>query len=178
MESINGHSAACCNVPPIISEGYEMKGKYETIGDLKTCKLKSQRACISPAKFLLADSPSDITGPASSTNAILVIYDIFGYFPQTIQGADILATSDKQHSYQVFMPDFFEGEPCNIAWYPPVTEDQQKNLYAWFSTRGPNIAVTRIPKLLEDIESVYGKKTWAALGVSCRNPYIVVCCRS
>jgi hypothetical protein len=46
-----------------------------------------------------------------------VAYDIWGYSPQVIQGADILATSDKDHQYQVFMPDFFDGEPCNRAWY-------------------------------------------------------------
>lgn len=33
----HGHSAACCSIPPIVSEGYEAKGKYETIGGLKTC---------------------------------------------------------------------------------------------------------------------------------------------
>lgn len=59
---------------------------------------------------------SDVTGPESAKTSILVIYDIFGYFPQTIQGADILSTSDKGHQYQVFMPDFFEGNPCDIAW--------------------------------------------------------------
>ena len=36
--AMHGHSAACCNIPPIISKGYEPKGKYETIGGLKTCK--------------------------------------------------------------------------------------------------------------------------------------------
>jgi hypothetical protein len=49
-----------------------------------------------------------------------VIYDIFGYFPQTIQGADILAFSDKDNEYQVFMPDFFEGESADIAWSVPL----------------------------------------------------------
>jgi len=57
---------------------------------------------------------TDVTGPASAKKAILVIYDIFGFFPQTIQGADILAAAGE---YQVFMPDFFEGEPADIAWY-------------------------------------------------------------
>jgi hypothetical protein len=39
MESINGHNVACCNVPPVVTEGgMELKGKYETIGDIKTCK--------------------------------------------------------------------------------------------------------------------------------------------
>ncbi len=58
---------------------------------------------------------TDVTGPESAKLAILVIYDIFGYFPQTIQGADILSTSDEAHQYQVFMPDFFEGNSCDIA---------------------------------------------------------------
>ena len=35
----HGHSAACCSIPPIISKGYEAKGKYETLGGTKTCKL-------------------------------------------------------------------------------------------------------------------------------------------
>jgi dienelactone hydrolase len=56
---------------------------------------------------------ADVTGAATAEKAILVIYDIFGFFPQTIQGADILAASG---GYQVFMPDFFEGQPADIAW--------------------------------------------------------------
>jgi hypothetical protein len=44
-----------------------------------------------------------------------MIYDIFGYFDQTIQGADILATSSDQ-KYKVFIPDWFKGEPCPIEW--------------------------------------------------------------
>jgi hypothetical protein len=33
----HGHSEACCNIPPIVAEGYEPKGKYETINGIKTC---------------------------------------------------------------------------------------------------------------------------------------------
>jgi hypothetical protein len=40
------------------------------------------------------------------------VFDIFGYFDQTIQGTDILATSDEHHKYKVFMPDWFKGNPC------------------------------------------------------------------
>ena len=69
-----------------------------------------------PYLFVALTSELDVTGPASAKTAILVIYDIFGFFPQTLQGADILANSDKNHTYQVFMPDFFEGEPADIAW--------------------------------------------------------------
>ena len=52
----------------------------------------------------------DVTGPPSAKNAILVVYDIFGFSDQMLQGADILALSDtKNGPYRVLVPDFFEG---------------------------------------------------------------------
>jgi hypothetical protein len=122
-QAMHGHSAACCSIPPIVSKGYEPKGKYETIGGLKTCKF-----CTIPSQLPRNRPPAsctfncleldciDVTGPANATKAILYIYDIFGYFPQSIQGADILSTSDKDNQYQVFMPDWFEGNPADISW--------------------------------------------------------------
>jgi hypothetical protein len=47
--------------------------------------------------------------------------DIFGFFPQSVQGADILSTSDKDHQYQVFMPDFFDGKACDISMLVNLT---------------------------------------------------------
>jgi hypothetical protein len=57
---------------------------------------------------------ADVTGPDDATKAIVVVYDIFGYFDQTIQGADILAYSDHHQKYKIYMPDWFEGKPCPI----------------------------------------------------------------
>lgn len=37
MEGIDGHSAACCNIPPVISKDYARKEKYETVAGLKKC---------------------------------------------------------------------------------------------------------------------------------------------
>lgn len=37
MPASHGHSAACCNIPPIVSKGYQPKGSYEEIGGYKTC---------------------------------------------------------------------------------------------------------------------------------------------
>jgi len=37
MPATAHHSAACCNVPPVVVKGYEEKGSYETVGGLKTC---------------------------------------------------------------------------------------------------------------------------------------------
>lgn len=36
MKATGGHSAACCNIPPIVSSGYQKKGNYQTLGDRKT----------------------------------------------------------------------------------------------------------------------------------------------
>lgn len=59
---------------------------------------------------------TDVTGPEDADKGILAVYDIFGYFDQTLQGADILATSDANQKYKVFMPDWFKGKPCPIEW--------------------------------------------------------------
>ena len=58
----------------------------------------------------------DVTGPKDASKGVLIIYDIFGYFPQTLQGADILSSSDDHQKYKVVMPDWFKGEPCPIEW--------------------------------------------------------------
>lgn len=59
---------------------------------------------------------ADVTGPGGATKGIVAVYDIFGYFDQTLQGADILATSDEHTKYKVFMPDYFKVDPCPIEW--------------------------------------------------------------
>jgi len=140
----HGHSAACCSIPPIVSKGYEAKGKYETIGGLKTY----------------------VTGPANASKALFFIFDIFGYYPQSLQGADILSTSDKDHTYQVFMPDFFEGKPADISWYPPDTKEKGEKLGNFFQTTGaPPKAASRISPLLKEIEKQYPSiKTWGVVG--------------
>jgi hypothetical protein len=100
LANMSTQSKACCTVPPVVSEGYKEKGEWITINGMKTYA----------------------TGPKEAKSALLVVYDIFGFFPQvrgqssqvnaaanisslqTLQGADILAHSDKDHQYQVFMP--------------------------------------------------------------------------
>lgn len=37
MQAQHGHSAACCNIPPVQSKGYTGKGKWEQIGGFNTC---------------------------------------------------------------------------------------------------------------------------------------------
>lgn len=38
MPAQQGHSAACCNIPPVVSKGYSAKGSYEEFGGYKSCK--------------------------------------------------------------------------------------------------------------------------------------------
>ncbi|KKY22594.1 putative dienelactone hydrolase family protein [Phaeomoniella chlamydospora] len=130
-------------IPPV-SVDYKEKGTYGTLDGLKTY----------------------ITGSTSADTGILVIYDIFGYFPQTLQGADIIASADKEHPYQVFIPDFFEGEPADITWYPPKDDDTKAKLGNFFNTKAaPPPKIERIPKLLKDAQSQNPNiKTWGVLG--------------
>ena len=108
----------------------------------------------------------DSTGAVDAQKGILVVYDIFGFWPQTIQGADILAHGDKENQYQVFMPDFFEGSPADISWYPPDTKEKGEKLGAFFSAQAaPPKTVARIPKVIDELEAKNPSvKSWAIVG--------------
>ncbi|KAJ5673388.1 Alpha/Beta hydrolase protein [Penicillium longicatenatum] len=109
-------SKACCS-------GYQPKGEYVTINGIKNY----------------------VTGPETATEAILIIYDIFGFFDQNIQGAH----SGPNRKYRVFMPDFFEGSPAQISWYPPQTEEHQKKLGEFFKSKAaPAKSLAKVPTLV------------------------------
>jgi dienelactone hydrolase len=130
-------------VPAVVSKGYKEKGEYITVEGLKTYS----------------------TGPKDAKRAILVIYDIFGFFSQTLQGADILATSDKERPYQVFMPDFFEGSPADISWYPPGDDKEKgEKLGEFFKTKAaPPKTLERIPKIVQELNK-RGIEQWGIVG--------------
>ncbi|EAQ89801.1 hypothetical protein CHGG_06420 [Chaetomium globosum CBS 148.51] len=143
MPASHGHNEACCNIPPVVTTGYEPKGSYKEYDGLKTYA----------------------TGPADATKGIIVIYDIFGYFDQTVQGADILATSDSQ-KYQVFIPDWFKGEPCPIEWYPPNTPEKQKDLGAFFGKNPPTGVAQALPGFVDTLNAKHPEiKSWGILRV-------------
>lgn len=57
MPASHGHSAACCNIPPIVSKGYKPKGSYEEIGGYKTCmSIFLQASLLLPAPVFLPPS--------------------------------------------------------------------------------------------------------------------------
>lgn len=56
------------------------------------------------------------------------IYDVFGPAPQTLQGADLLATA---LNVLVFVPDFFRGNPIKPEWFSDKSEEAQQAKAAW-----------------------------------------------
>ncbi|KAF2669103.1 carboxymethylenebutenolidase [Microthyrium microscopicum] len=138
------HSAACCTVPPVVAKDYSPKGKYTTVDGLKTYH----------------------TGESSAKHGIFVVYDIFGFFPQTIQGADILAYGNKDRKYQVFMPDFFDGKPADISWYPPDNEEKGKKLGAFFEgPAAPPKTVEKLNSLIAELKKSHSEiESWGIVG--------------
>ncbi|KAJ2967648.1 hypothetical protein NQ176_g9558 [Zarea fungicola] len=138
MPATSGHSRACCNIPPVVAEGYIAKGSYEQLGGSKTY----------------------VTGPADATVGIVSIFDIFGFVDQTVQGADILSAQ-----YKVFIPDWFDGNPCPTEWYPPDTPEKQQNLGAWFGANDPNAVAARLPAFIDSLKAAYPSITkWGLIG--------------
>ena len=115
--------------------------------------------------------------------------DIFGFYEQTLQGADILANSDDHNKYKVFIPDWFEGKPADISWYasisclsaksdvagiryPPKTEEQGNKLNNFFSTiASPPKIVGKVPDTVKEIEKQHPEiKSWGIIGVCFLHP--------
>lgn len=125
-----------------VEVNYTPKGAYETYGGFKNY----------------------ITGSKDAKRAVFFIYDIFGYFPQTIQGADILAEA---LDALVVMPDLFEGEPCDYSIYPADNDEKKAKLQEFWKAKadfGKNqAAASQITRALKDeFKSV---EKWAIIGL-------------
>ena len=47
-------------------------------------------------------------------------------------------------------PDFFDGKPADISWYPPDNDEKGKKLGEFFNTQAaPPKTLERIPKVLK-----------------------------
>lgn len=64
------------------------------------------------------------------------------------------------------MPDFFEGSPADISWYPPDNEEKKEKLGAFFkTTAAPPKTVPRVPKIVEEIQSKNPEiESWGIVG--------------
>ncbi|GJJ13917.1 hypothetical protein Clacol_008174 [Clathrus columnatus] len=117
-------NAACCSIPPV-QAFYQPQGTFRAYGDFKKVY---------------------ITGPEKTDKALVCVFDIFGFWPQTQQGADILAET---LNAKVLMPDFFE--PHNAFSqddYPPNTPEKKVRLQEFFqNVARVDVAVTNVNKL-------------------------------
>lgn len=109
----------------------------------------------------------DTTGPSDATSAIFIIYDIFGFSSQALQGADILARADESHQYQVFMPDFFLGKPLSLSVFPPDTDEKKKQMGDFFAgPANPPDNAQKVPELVKKLGQKHtGIQKWGSLGM-------------
>jgi len=108
MSTVHNTNQACCSIPPVQSD-YQPKGSIKPFGGFNRVY---------------------VTGPEKSENALVCVYDIFGFFPQTQQGADMLAAALKA---TVYMPDIFEPDhPFPIEKFPPKTNEDKAELQRFF----------------------------------------------
>ncbi|KAF2100507.1 dienelactone hydrolase [Rhizodiscina lignyota] len=128
------HSEACCTIPPAKAE-YTKKGEYVDIAGIKTY----------------------VTGSTTAKTALILIYDVFGFSPQILQGADIISnthTLHPDHTARVFMPDFLAGNLADPAWFPPDTAEKQAAMGRYFGPSGPADAQKMIGALLSVREKI------------------------
>ena len=66
---------------------------------------------------------------------------------------------------QVFMPDWFEGSPADISWYPPDNEEKGKKLGAFFSgPAAPPKILEKMPTVLEALKKESSAESWGIVG--------------
>lgn len=70
-----------------------------------------------------------VVGEKSSSQAVIALFDIFGFYPQTQQGADIIAES---LGARVYMPDVFFGKPYPLEDFPATTDETKQKLGSFF----------------------------------------------
>ncbi|EKM48016.1 uncharacterized protein PHACADRAFT_109520, partial [Phanerochaete carnosa HHB-10118-sp] len=131
MSTVHNPNKACCTIPPVQSN-YSPKGTYKAYAGFDKVY---------------------VAGPANPGKlAVICVFDIFGFKPQTQQGADILA---EELGAQVYMPDFFEGdEPWTLDKFPPTKPEDQQKFQEWFAGfANPANHVPRVIKVAEALKS-------------------------
>ncbi|KAL0631268.1 hypothetical protein Q9L58_009867 [Maublancomyces gigas] len=134
-------SKACCKIPPVVIEGYTPKGTYSDLGGLNTY----------------------VTGDKDAKTAVIAVFDIFGFTPQIIQGADIIAAGG---NHLVIMPNFFRGPGIDPTLFPVDTPEKTAKVTEFI--QGPaNVeqAVKNLQMIMEKATITYpGVERWAVIG--------------
>lgn len=95
-----------------------------------------------------------------------MVFDIFGFCSQAIQGADILAHNTTS-PFIVIIPDFFDGTSADPAWFSPnATSEDQAKLGAFFQgTAAPPRSLARIPAIVGEVTREKLVDEWGILGL-------------
>lgn len=73
------------------------------------------------------------------------------YFPQTQQGADIVASTLKT---KVYMPDFFDGHPYPVDKFPPSTDQEKADFQVfWGGIANISNTVDKVTKFAETLKA-------------------------
>lgn len=107
---------------------------------------------------------TDVAGSTSSKSGIVVVYDIFGFYPQTLQGADKLA---EQTGAVTFVPDFLENEYADHAWFPMDTDEKKNALQGFFAkSAGPPLILPKAKAWLAEAKAKYPSvEKWGIFGL-------------
>ena len=91
--------------------------------------------------------------------------DVFGFTPQSLQGADILASSTT-HPYLVVAPDLFDGEALNLEDFPFETpEGKAKAAHFRANVGTPPKLVSKTWTIMPELKSKYPEvQKWGAVG--------------
>eukprot|EP00386_Alphamonas_edax_P012947 GDKI01040162.1.p1 GENE.GDKI01040162.1~~GDKI01040162.1.p1 ORF type:complete len:259 (-),score=85.25 GDKI01040162.1:212-931(-) len=125
--------SSCCptTVGPVSSD-YKGVGKHEKVDDMEL--------------YVVGEGDK----------AVVVIYDIFGFHPNTYQWCDKLAAAA---GVRVVMPDIFRGKPWPVDPWPPVGD-----LMGWIQKEGTEEAVDRDVKKVMPWLAAQGVKATAVHG--------------
>lgn len=78
---------AASEPPTIVGPSYKPKGWFVDLNGVKICEcVLGEGSCLS-----LINVSADGNGPQDSQKALMIIYDVFGFSSQILQGADFLA---------------------------------------------------------------------------------------
>jgi len=133
---------ACLTLPTVQATGYKTKGSYVKISDLDVY----------------------VTGSTSATKGIIDIYDVFGMASQTLQGADIIAST---LNALVLVPDFFCGETAKHEWLPPNTDEKMVAFKRFMTERADfSTNVETLLKIAKEAKEEYSSvTTWGSFGL-------------
>ncbi|KAL2833814.1 dienelactone hydrolase [Aspergillus cavernicola] len=133
---------ACCSSPAVGDPAIATQQETDFAADMSLC----------------------VVGDRSSKRGVVLVYDIFGLYPQTKEGAAILS---RELNCLVIIPDFFAGNPANMDWVGMDTEDKRKNMMAFFQDRADPVKnLASLLRVMAQTKSLYPQvKSWGIVGL-------------